>query len=285
MIPTDPLIAQLAVPVAATVIAVVLIRLMGGAGAGARAAAFGVPIGLIAGYAVLPGLPWTPPVEAADKLIWLALGGGLLGLLVDVSVHGRVIASILGFLWPAVAIAWLVGPAIFTADEATLYRYAEVAVVLGVITVRLNQIGASGFTGSAAAAVIAAGLGALAFVSGGSVATAIGFPLAAAGLGWLMCNWPAWRFPFGVAGLLGGTGTAMALAAHAALFTTTNSSLILIVLAAVLVEPLARAWVARNALAKAEAAQPLAFAVLVAIPAAIAVVLALFAPDIVPSIF
>lgn len=281
----DPLIAQFVIPVAVTILVAALIRVVGGPGTGARAAAFGVPVGLIAGYAVFPGLPWAPPVAAADKLLWLALGGGLVGLLVDVTARGRVAAPILGFLWPAVAIAWLVGPSILSADQAALYRYGEVAVVLGLIAVRLQRIGRSGFAGPVTAMAIAAGLGVLAMVSGGGVATAVGFPLASAGLGWLACNWPSWRLPFGAAGLLGGTCTALALAAHAALFTEANTSLILMVLAAVLVEPLARSWVARQSLIKAEAVQPFAFAVLVALPSAIAVLLALYAPDLVPSIF
>lgn len=283
----DPVIAQLAVPAAATVIVAALIRLIGGTGTGTRAAAFGVPVGLIAGYALLPGVPWTPPVAAADKLIWLALGGGLLGLLVDVTGRGRAVVPILGFLWPMVAIAWLVGPTILSVGEATLYRYAGVAVALGLIIVRLNQIGggASGFAGPVTATAITGGLSAVAFVSGDSGVAAVGFPLAAAGLGWMVCNWPTWRFAFGAAGLLGGTGTALALAAYAVLFTSSNSSLYLIALAAVLVEPLARAWTGRRALTKAEAIQPIALAILGAIPAALAVGLAVYAPGLVPSLF
>lgn len=288
---TDPLIATLAVPVLVTVAVAVLLRLIGGAGLGARIASFGIAVGLIVSVAILPGLSPTPPVTATEKLIWLAGAGGLLGVLIEMVTSTRLISGIAAFFWPFLAVVWISGidvGAIVSGETASHpfpYRVFEVSAVAGLLTARLHQIGEVELDAPISAAVIALGLGVLAWVTGGGYASTIGLPLAAAGLGWLICNWPTRRLPFGAPGEIGGGGLAIALAAVMIYQARVPVVLVLLVLSALAIEPLARRLVANNALTRSEIVRPVAFAAIIALPAALAVVLAAFAPALVPDFY
>ena len=284
MPPIDLLIARLALPVAATVVVVLLVRLVGGRVVGARAAAFGLPVGVVAAYAAAPGWPWTPPTDPFDQLAWLVLGGGLLGLALDLATRGRSAATAAALVWPALGIAWL-GPELLNAEGSNLYRLGEVSLVLGLTLARLHLISADGLSGPIAAAVVAAGIGVLGLLYGVPGIAAIGLPVAATGLAWLACNWPRRRFPFGAAGLLGASGTAMVLAGHAALLTPVNASLVLLVLSAVLVQPVVPSLAARIPGLGSPATRPIATALLTAVPVAVAILLAWLAPTLIPSIY
>lgn len=282
---TDLILTRLAVPAVATVLAVLLVRFAGGRSDAARTAAVAVPLGLIAGYAAAPGWPWVPPTAAMDKLAWLALGGGLLGLAIDLGTRGRIAAIVAALLWPAVGMAWLGGPELLNGEGSSLYRFGEVALVLGLLLARLGQLSADGVQGPVAAAVIAAGIACLGLVSGAPGLAAIGLPLAAAGLGWLACNWPRRRFGFGAAGLLGGSGVALVLAGNAALLSPVNATLVLLVLSAVLFQPAVPAIAARLPGLAGPAMRPLVAVLVLATPSAIAVLLAWLAPGLIPSLY
>ncbi|MDF1790983.1 MAG: hypothetical protein P1U88_03690 [Thalassobaculaceae bacterium] len=288
---TDPLIATLAVPVLLTVAVAILLRLIGGAGTGARIAAFGIPVALVVSVAIAPGLAPTPPVTVMEKLVWLAVGGGLLGLLIEMVTQTRFIAAMSGFLWPFLAVVWTSGidvSAVISGESLAHpfpYRVFEVSAVAGLIAGRLHQIGEVELNAPVAVIVIAAGLGILGLVSGVGYAATIGLPLAAAGLGWVICNWPNRRLPFGAPGEIGGGAFAIALAAVMIYQARVPVVLVVLVLSALAVEPLARRFVATNALTKSEAIRPIALAAIIALPAALAVVLAVFAPALVPVIY
>ena len=288
---TDPLIATLAVPVLVTVAVALLMRLLGGAGTGARIAAFGIPVGLIVAVALLPGLAPTPPVTVMEKLVWLAAAGGLVGILIEMLTQTRFISVLLAFFWPFLAVVWTSGidvTAIISGETPAHhfpYRVFEVSAVAGLIVGRMHQIAEVELCAPVALIVIAAGLGVLGLVTGPGYAWAIGLPLAAAGLGWVVCNWPNRRLPFGAPGEIGGSAVAIALAAVMVYQARVPVVLVLLVLSALAIEPLARRFVAGNALTKSEAVRPIALAAILALPAALAVVLALYAPALVPNLY
>jgi hypothetical protein len=277
---TDPLIARLAIPVFVTILVAVLVRLIGGSGT--RAASIGLPAGGIAAYAILPGWPWAPPTAPLDQIAWLAVGGALAGLAIDITTRGRLTATVVALVWPALAIAYLVGFEWPSGPDRNLYRFGEASVVLGLLLARMEQIRDTGIAAPVGLAVVAAGLGAVAWVSGMPQTAMFAFVMAAAGLGWVVCNWPNRRLAFGATGLLGWGGVIMALAAHMALSAQVNGFIVLIVLLGLVVEPLARGLVTGNSLTRAEAIAPLAVGVLIAVPAAIAVALVLYAPRALP---
>ena len=280
---SDPLIARLAVPVAVTVIVSVLIRLIGGSGT--RAAGVGLPAGAIAAYAVSPGWPIDPPTAPLAQVAWLMVAGALAGLVLDIAAKGRALTAVVAFLWPAVTLAVFLGFVLPAMGSATMIQVAEVAVVLGALLAWLHTIRDQGLSSPVTLGVISLGLGVLAFVSGLGNAAAFGFSLAAAGLGWLICNSPNKRLLFGSAALIGWGGAASGLAAHLALNTDINALLVLLVVLAVVVELVARSFVAGNSLVRGEALAPLALAILIAIPGAIAVALQVYAPGVIPRIW
>lgn len=288
---TDPLIATLAVPVLVTVAVALLMRLIGGAGTGARTAAFGIPVGMIVAVALLPGLAPTPPVTVMEKLVWLAAAGGLMGILIEMVTQTRFIPVLVAFFWPFLAVVWTSGvdvTAIMSGETPAHqfpYRVFEVSAVAGLIVGRMHQIAEVELCAPVSLTVIAAGLGALGLATGPGYAWAIGLPLAAAGLGWLVCNWPNRRLPFGAPGEIGGSAVAIALAAVMVYQARVPVVLVVLVLSALAIEPLARRFVASNALTKSEAVRPIALAAILALPAALAVVLALYAPALVPNIY
>jgi|GEM_PF-732612 len=281
----DPLIATLAIPILVTVVVAVLLRLLGGPGTGARIASLGIPVALAVGVALLPGLSPTPPVTAMEKLVWLAVAGGLLGLLIDMVTQTRLISGVIAFFWPFLAVVWIAGIDLSAVPDNAPYRVFEVSAVAGLLTARLHQIGDVELDAPIVMLVVAAGLGVLALVTGPGYPAAIGLPLAAAGLGWVVCNWPNRRLPFGAPGEIGGGGIAIALAAVMVYQGRVPVVLVLLVLSAIAIEPLARRFVAANALIKSEAVRPIAFAVIIALPAALAIVLAAFAPALVPTLY
>lgn len=288
---TDPLIATLAVPILVTVAVAMLLRLIGGAGTGARIATFGIPVALVVSVALLPGLAPTPPVTTMEKLVWLAAAGGLLGMLIEMVTQTRFIAAVAAFFWPFLAVVWTAGidvGAVISGAPVTdpfPYRVFEVSAVAGLIVGRLHQIGEVELNAPVSLIVIAAGLGALGLVTGPGYAATIGLPLAAAGIGWVVCNWPNRRLPFGAPGEIGGSALAIALGAVMVYQGRVPVVLVLLVVSALAIEPLARRFVATNALTKAEAVRPIALAVIIALPAVLAVVLAAFAPALVPQLY
>ncbi|GHD49818.1 hypothetical protein GCM10017083_22610 [Thalassobaculum fulvum] len=282
---TDTYLARLVVPLAVTVAVAVLVRLIGGRNEAARIASVAVPAGMIAGYAVQPGWPWTPPTEAIDKLAWLALGGGLLGLAIDLGTRGRILTIMAALAWPAVGIAWLGGPELLNGQDSSLYRFGEVSLVLGLLLARLGQLSGDGLQGPVTAAVVAGGVACLGLVSGAPELAAIGLPLAACGLGWLASNWPRRRFGFGAAGLLGGSGVALVLAGNAALLTPANGTLVLLALSALLFQPVVPALARRVPALASPALRPLATAVVVAVPSAVAILIAWLVPGLVPALY
>lgn len=282
---TDPLIATFAVPVVATVVVAVLLRLLGGSGTGARIASFGIPVALVLAVALLPGLAPTPPVTALEKLVWLAGAGGLLGVLIDMVTQNRLITAVAAFFWPFLAVVWISGVDLSAAPESLPYRVFEVSLVAGLVVTRLHQIGEVELSAPISSAVIAAGLGALALVTGPGYAAAVGLPLGAAGLGWVICNWPNRRLPFGSPGEIGMSGVAVAIAAVMVYQARIPVILVLLVVSAIVIEPLARRFVAANAFTKSEALRPIALALIIALPAILAVVLAAYAPALVPRIY
>lgn len=277
---TDPLIARLAVPVLVTIVAAVLVRLLGGSGT--RAVSFGLPAGVIAAYAVLPGWPWAPPTAPLDQIAWFVVAGTLAGLGIDIMTRGRMMPTLIALFWPALAIAYLAGFEWPAGPDRNLYRYGEASVVLGLLLARMEQIRDTGISAPVGGAVVAAGLGAVAWVSGLPQTAMFAFTMAAAGLGWVLCNWPSRRLAFGATGLLGWGGAVMALAGHLALSTEVNGFIVLIVLLGLVIEPLAQGVVAGNRFTRSDAVAPLAAAVLIAIPAVISVVLVLYAPRALP---
>jgi len=281
----DTYLARLVVPVVTTVLVAVLVRLIGGRTEAARIASIAVPVGLIAGYAVQPGWPWAPPTGATDKLAWLALGGGLLGLAIDLATRGRLLAIIAALVWPAVGIAWLGGADLLNGQGSNLYRFGEVSLVLGLLLARLGQLSGDGLQGPVTASVVAVGIACLGLVSGEPGLAAIGLPLAACGFGWLACNWPRRRFGFGAAGLLGGSGVALVLAGDAALLTPVNGTLVLVALTALVLQPVVPALARRVPALASPALRPLATAVVVAVPSAVAVLIAWLTPGLVPSLY
>lgn len=281
----EDLLTRLVVPIVATVGAALLVRMIAGRGEITRLVSVAVPIGLIAGYAAAPGWPWAPPTAAIDKLAWMALGGGLLGLAIDLGLRRRIAATVAALIWPAIGMAWLGGPALLTSGEAGRYSFGEVSLVLGILLAWLAQLSDDRLRGPITAAVIAAGIACLGLVSGEPSLAAIGLPLAAAGLGWGACNWPRRRFGFGAAGLLGGSGVALALAGHAALLTPVNATLVLLVLSAVLLQPLVPALANKVPALGGPALRPLATVAVIAIPSAVAVLLAWLAPGLIPSLY
>ena len=288
---TDPLIASLVIPVAVSVAVAMLMRLVGGTGTGARVADVGIPTALIVGVALLPGLAPTPPVTVMEKLVWLAAAGGLIGVLIEMLTKTRLVTAVVAFCWPFLAVVWTSGidvTAIISGETPAHhfpYRVFEVSAVAGLLVGRMHQISEQELAAPVSLMVIAAGLGALGLVTGPGYAWAIGFPLAAAALGWILCNWPNRRLPFGAPGEVGGSALAIAVAAVMVYQARLPVILVLLVLSGLALEPLARRFVAANAVTKSEAVRPIALAVILALPAALAVVLALYAPALIPDIY
>lgn len=192
-----------------------VMRLAGGADTGARLAGLALPAGFLAAWAWFRGLTWAP-AGTLDLTAHIALGGALLGLVVDVTTaraRWRVMATLL-FL--AVCVWATLGcPTALPSGRTALIELTIQAVLLtagwAVVLFRLGTHcrGTRGVEAMALMVPLALGLAGIGFIAGAPVvAPALG--LAVAALGFLVLAVPL-GLPLSAAACLGGGGALLGL--------------------------------------------------------------------------
>jgi len=267
--PDITLIQTALVPGAAAVFAAGLLWFIGGADRGYAAAAGAIGIGFVAGYFVMLGAPMAPPASSTQKLLYVVAGGTAFGVLLDMMRLPPALTRALGAMAPSVIIAWFVWPRLFAInwgdDWGLLVKAVVFAAVAGAALASLYRDRGAAVEPSVMILAAALGLAGLAFFgASASVAQLSGVVAAAAG-GLLLWNWPFSRHGFGVAGVLGGGGAIMGLAAILLFFSEANPLALAMLAGVFLAAPLAeRLAPGRGGLARAM--RPIALAIVAAIP-------------------
>lgn len=264
------------VPLVVAFLAAGVLRLALGAGRGPQAASAAAGVGFLVAYLLTLGLPPWPPSGALQKLAYVAAAGLAIGLLLDLLRAGVIWARLLGVLALVAALAWVFESQVRQADPRALLQPALLAAGGALALWRVAGQRAQGVAPAVAVIVAALGLAGVALVSASLSIAQLAGALAAAVGGFALWSWPVARFPFAAGGNFAALIPLLALAAVTTLLTKAPVwalAPLLLVFFADLVSSRLPAGSGRWR----EALQPVYLAVIAAIPAALAVGLAVYA--------
>jgi hypothetical protein len=214
-------------------------------------AGLGVAAGLLVAFVQLRGIPSLPPNSAPEKLFYLTLLAGLIGVALDLLGPPPLIRRLAFVLYPAICLAWFsLRPLLASSDVGLLIKLAPMwvgaAIVLWQISVATERGGAlAGTIIILATAVGAAGVAAL--------APFIGVALLCASIAAVTGALALWAYgerllvgrpmTIGATSLLGAAGALVATVLLLVLFTASVSMagaalLIAVPLAVLVAEPL-----------------------------------------------
>ena len=210
------------IPLVASGLLGAVLRFAGRPAIGPRLAAAGVGLGILAAYGVAVGLPPAPPVLSLDKIAYLAAAGLVGGVLIDLA---RLPAFMrwLGFaVLLAAALYWMAEP---RADLSHPWRLVGLASlwIVGLVTLWRSEASRNaGMDPVIKLFAAAIGVGLVAMIGDAGTQAKLAFATAAALAGFLILNWPATRYPWNAALLLGAQGFLLSLITGLALFSTAS---------------------------------------------------------------
>jgi hypothetical protein len=258
-------------PLACAFLLTAVLRSIGGKRRGTRIASGAIGAALLTSSVLVLGLPVWPAHTGMQKFFYLAAGGLLLGLALDLrgtSSHRSLLA---GLLWMAVAFVWLAWPQL--DRPYTLWLLAGICLAGVTIIVRVSNRPNCDTSAPIMFLLASASLACIAFVSGSVSIAELGFALAAAFGGFLLWNWPQPRYPFAAAGLLGGGIAVLALAFLVVLLTDATPWVLTPLLLIFFLDSLAHRLPAGAGLLR-QSLQPVYLTVLGAVAGALAVLVA-----------
>lgn len=283
----DPRLVGAVVPLGVGLLTAALLQ-VGGARRGSGFAMVGAWLALLLVYVLIEGLPPLFAVTAKQKLFWLAVAGGIAGMAAQ-SGHRGAVERVLLVLLPAAGVLWL-GERQWLRGPDTGFVVVSTVLWLGgaAILLRLRATGsaAHGFAGGAQLVVAAIGLALVALIgASASLATLAGAIAAGVG-GVLLLDYGIFLATGSSTGLgpIGRLGVAMPLVLVAAilvLFAADVSDIAVALLSLVFLSGrIALRFGGRASRSRwARMAEPVRVTVVAAIPAAIAVGVALFQAD------
>jgi len=205
------------IPLATALVAIGLIRLIGGPGRGGRVAGLGLALGILASYWAIFRIPDFPPVGATNKLFYSALAATVAGLAVDLLRAGRGPGRALALIAGPLAAAWIGGANGLDAPWPDGAAVAAVAVLTAAAGWALSAGDDHSALPAALLLVLVLALGAAAFLANTASSAQLAVGMGAATGGFLIWNWPRARFRFGASALvpllalIGGLATQFAL--------------------------------------------------------------------------
>jgi len=243
---------------------------------GAQVACAGVGFGFLVGYLATLGLPAWPLAGALQKLALIAAAGLVVGLVLDVMRAGVASVRVLGVLGLIGALAWVFETQVRQAEPSGLIEPALIAAGGALVLWRLAGRRDEGVPPAVTVIVAALGLAGVALVSASLSIAQLAGALAAAIGGFALWSWPVARFSFAAGGTFAALIPLLALAAITTLLTKAPvwvlAPLILVFFADLVSNRLPAGsgrW--------REALQPVYLAVIAALPAGLAVGLAVLA--------
>jgi len=239
-----PLFQSLALPLLVAFLWAAALRFAGGPDVGARWAAAGVALALLASAVLTLGWPLRP-LAMTEKLPWIYAGAGVAGVALEALGAGR------RRLWLAGAVLWALIVFVVLGQQPLLPRLGSWLVGAAVLAALVWEPQAR--ADAAAMLVVAAlGLAALAMRAGSSLLFELALALAAAVGGAALWLWPVSRVRFGACGLLLAALAWLTLAQSTALLTGVPPGAVLLLAAVFSAGVVVRA--ARARLRRGEAA-------------------------------
>ena len=201
---------------------------------GKRIAAIAVAISALATIIVISGISF-PPKATSQKLPYLIIAGGLIGLLVDgFSIRGWSY-KLISIVIPLAMVGWLFGTRFTTMDPAG-YFYLAVITLLAIYALWQGGTDRNRIDSGIKLLFISAGLGAILLIGSSAMLSQTAFGLMAAIGGFLLWNWPKFRFSIGTSILFPMVAILSAMAAQGLFFTKASGIALLLLIPLLLID-------------------------------------------------
>lgn len=237
--------------------------LTGGIGGmiGVRAAGCAIALAFVIAHLSILGWPPLPPRASLQKIIYIALIGLLLGVVLDFLIDRMPVRPV-ALVWPGVILAWLGWQQLLGIELLDLARLVLLWFAGAFIFDRLLAFRAIEIIAPTMVLVAGIGMSAVAFIGAAASLSQLAAAVAAATAGFLLWNWPKQRYPFSMTALFGAASALFGVGAAIVLFTRA-SSLALAILLGIFAAGFIRA---RLPLADRPVWGPIAFGIIVMIP-------------------
>lgn len=198
---------------------------------GARIAALGVAISALITVIIIQGFSF-PPKATSQKLPYLIAAAGVIGLIFDLLKLKGIAWRLAGIILPVATIGWLFGSRL-GSTQIDGFIYLSAAVLVSLFAYWQFEKSRHQLDSGIQILLYCAGLGAILMIGSSAMLSQSAFGLMAAVGGFLLLNWPKFRFPIGAA-LIFPLTTALAAMTAQSLFFTKASGVAIAVLIPVL---------------------------------------------------
>ena len=138
----NPVFQTVLAPFTVALILAAVLRLAGGRGRGAAVMGIAIAVGFLVGYGLFEGVPSFPPLASKQKVFYLAVLGGLVGLALDLIRRSATLKWAAIILFPAVCLVWLAWRQLLAGPELGLL--VHLALVWAGFTLVLWRLAAVG---------------------------------------------------------------------------------------------------------------------------------------------
>lgn len=237
---SSPFVQSVLIPVAGAFALTGAIRFANGRAKGPIVANAAVGLAFLIGDVIIGGFPALPPESLLDKVTLIALGGLLMGFLLDFFRRPPIQREALFALGSAAALYWMALPLLDGASAWLLAGLVALWLAGLIAGFRVEQGLPPVLDASMLLLVGALGVGAIASFGHADTHARLAFALATALGGFMIWNWPKARYPFGAALLLGGGGALFALVVALALESGASHYALAILLLSFFAAPIAK---------------------------------------------
>ena len=184
---------------------------------GQRLAAIAVAISALVTIIVISGISF-PPKATSQKLPYLIIAGSVIGLLVDALNIKGWSYKLISLIIPLGMVGWLFGARFNTIDLAGAF-YLIAIILLAVATLWRGETQRNQIDSGLKLLFISGGLGGILLIGSSAMLAQTAFALMAAMGGFLLWNWPKFRFSIGASLLFPIVAILSAMAAQGLFFT------------------------------------------------------------------
>lgn len=247
--------------------------LTGGIGGtiGVRAAGCAIALAFVIAHLSILGWPPLPPGSSLQKIVYIALIGLLLGVVLDFFADLAPIRPA-ALIWPGAILVWLGWQQLLSLEALSLARLALVWLAGAFVFDRLLALRTANIVAPTMVLVAGLGMSAIAMIGTAASLSQLAAAVAAATGGFLVWNWPKQRYPFSMAALFGAASAWFGVGATIVLFTRASSLALAILLGIFAVGSIR----ARLPLADRPVWGPIVFGIIVMIPMLLAIAAAFF---------
>jgi hypothetical protein len=218
----DLLVQSAFIPFAVALVSAGILRFVAGSMHGPAMAGAAICLAFLTGYVLVFGPPAYWPPSAAQKLFFIAIVGGILGMSLDLSRESRPITLFVGALAPALAALWLGWSRLLALDWADIATLILVAVAGGGVLTELYSKNVQPADSAVKLLIAAFSLAIVSLIGASASYAQLAGILAAATVGFGFWLWPVARCRFAASAVFGGGLVFISMVGAISVFTTAS---------------------------------------------------------------